>query len=252
MLSELAGRRALIVGGSGGLGTEIATALAAAGLPVAIGFHTGSQAAEATARGIRERGGVAHPVSGDVGSRESVEGLFAQAREKLGGQVEVLVYCAGAIGNSAGWLAETPETMNASFLTNAAGAVYCAQQAYPPMREAGWGRIINVSTIYGVLEPAAAILSYSMAKAALDAATRALAAACAEGGVTVNAIAPGNFDTAMTRRAGEDYLGWITERTPLKRLGRPSEVADAVLYLCGAQFATGTTLVLDGGLSAPH
>jgi 3-oxoacyl-[acyl-carrier protein] reductase len=250
--TELAGRRVLVVGGSGGLGSAISSRLAGEGMRVAVHHHTNAEAARAIAEGIREAGSEAFVVSGDVTTKESVDGIIDGAQSQLGGSVEILVYCAGEIQNSAGWLAESPETLQHAFLINAAGAVYCAQAVYPQMREAGWGRIVNISTIYGALEPSAAVLSYSMAKAALDAATKALAAACAEGGVTVNAIAPGNFDTEMTRRAGPDYISYIRDQTPLKRLGRPVEVADAVMYLCASEFTTGATLVLDGGLSCPH
>jgi NAD(P)-dependent dehydrogenase (short-subunit alcohol dehydrogenase family) len=119
------------------------------------------------------------------------------------------------------------------------------------MRKSGWGRIINVSTIYGSIAEQA-VLSYSMSKAALDAATKALSLACAASGITVNSIAPGNIDTAMTRRSGQEYIDYVVGKTPLRRLGESTEVADAVMYLCAASFVTGMTIAVDGGLSNVH
>ena len=116
------------------------------------------------------------------------------------------------------------------------------------MRKAGWGRIVNISSIYGH-HASPAVLSYSMSKAALDAVTKALAVDLGPAGITVNSVAPGNIDTAMTRRAGEDYISYIEQRTPVGRLGTVDEVTDAVLMLCDVPFISGATLYVDGALS---
>ncbi|MGJ6965205.1 SDR family NAD(P)-dependent oxidoreductase [Streptosporangium sp. G11] len=245
---KFADRNALVLGGSGGLGTAIALDLGKAGCSVAVHYHEQKEKALSTVDRINQLDVTAAAVAGDLSVPGSAPEIVQRAREALGGPIHILVYCAGVVTNNSGWQTESADSLLRAYTINAMGAVLTAQAVQQDMAEAGWGRIVVVSTIYGELA-SPWVLSYSMSKAALDAAVKALSSTCAEAGITVNAVAPGNIDTAMTRRSGEEYIADVVGKTPLRRLGSPEEVAEAVTYLCGAGFLTGTTITVDGGLS---
>lgn len=244
---ELADRVALVTGGAGGIGSAISIALAQVGVRVAVNYLGSRDRAIAVVQRIAELGGNAAAIQGDVSSIAGAMRLAHEAASSFNRPVQILVNSAGVIPNTRGWREETDESMTNAFSTNASAAIFTAQAVFPGMRDEKWGRIINISSIYGD-RAADAVLSYCMSKAALDAASKALAVACATEGVTVNSVAPGNIDTAMTRRAGDDYIAYVQQRTPMRRLGVPREVADAVLYLCSSPFVTGARIVIDGGL----
>lgn len=246
---QLAGRVAVVTGASRGIGSAVAMALAQAGALLVVNFRDDERGAAQTVHLIEAAGGRSVAVRADVRSPAEAADLMATASSAFDAPVGILVNNAGVIPNSRGWTAETPQTLTDAFLTNAAAAVFCAQACLPDMKRQGWGRIVNVSSIYGT-RPVPAVLSYSMSKAALDSVTKALSVDCTPFGITVNSVAPGNIDTAMTRRAGEEYICQVENRTPAGRLGKPAEVATAVVYLCTADFISGATVMVDGALSA--
>jgi 3-oxoacyl-[acyl-carrier protein] reductase len=248
VIPELADKVALVTGGSRGMGQAVAHGLSKAGALVAVNYSQDVTGAERVVREIERAGGKAMTVRADVGSPDDVAGMVRKIRETFRRPVQILINNAGVIPNNTGWRTETAETLLSAFRINAMGAVFCSQAVVPEMTKASWGRIINISSIYGD-HSSPYVLSYSMSKAALDAITKALAVECAANGVTVNSVSPGNIDTAMTRRAGPDYIEYIEKKTPIGRLGTPDEVTAAVLFLCQSPFTTGTQVVVDGGLS---
>ncbi|WP_433795087.1 SDR family NAD(P)-dependent oxidoreductase [Actinoplanes sp. CA-252034] len=245
---SLVNKTAVVTGASRGIGKGIAVELAALGVTVVLDYLEDEAGATTAVGEITAAGGRAFAVGADVRDPEAAQFLIDEAARLSGAPVQIVVNNAGVIPNSAGWEAESSATLTDAFLTNAAAAVFTSKASVKGMRERGWGRIVNISSIYGD-RAAAAVLSYSMSKAALDAVTKALAFELGKDGITVNAIAPGNVDTAMTRRAGDGYISYVEGQTPLGRLGTVGEVAGAVVSLVANPFVTGATLVLDGGLS---
>jgi NAD(P)-dependent dehydrogenase (short-subunit alcohol dehydrogenase family) len=165
--------------------------------------------------------------------------------------VDVLVNAAG-IGSTT-TAPDTPlEVWEDVFAVNARGTFLCCKHAIPGMRERGGGTIVNVASIAGLvgLRNRAA---YCASKGAVIALTRALAVDHVGDGIRVNAVCPGTVDSPWVRRLVEqsgESLADLTARQPLGRLGTPEEIADAVLYLATAEFATGTILTVDGGMTA--
>jgi NAD(P)-dependent dehydrogenase (short-subunit alcohol dehydrogenase family) len=157
-----------------------------------------------------------------------------------------LVNNAGDILRPGAWDEQSDEDLERTIYMHLVGPIRLIRGLAPKMAEDGYGRIINIASTYGITG-AAAVLSYTAAKAGLISVTYSMARELGSSGITVNAIAPGNFDTAMTESAGPDMKEWAISTTPLARLGEPSEVAHAMRYLLDAEFVTGTVLVVDGG-----
>jgi 3-oxoacyl-[acyl-carrier protein] reductase len=237
---------ALVTGASRGIGAAVARALAAEGWPVAIGFRTGADAAQAVAEEIRAAGGRAAPVQGDVADPETPARLLEESEEALGAPVLALVNNAGVRAD--GLSPQLSDEDWATVLdTNLTATFRLTRRALRPMLRARFGRIVNVSSIVGLkANPGQA--NYAAAKAGVVGLTKTVAAEVARRGVTVNAVAPGFIETDMTADLGDELLRLI----PARRIGRPEEVAAAVRFLCsdGAAYVTGTTLTVDGGLTA--
>jgi NAD(P)-dependent dehydrogenase (short-subunit alcohol dehydrogenase family) len=231
------GKRALVTGGGSGIGAAVARRLAAAGADVAIGDVDARAAAS---------------VAGELGARAVAldvrdEKQVAAATDG----VDVLVNVAG-IGSTTNAPETTLEVWEDVFAVNARGTFLCCKHAIPGMAARGGGSIVNVASVAGLvgLRNRAA---YCASKGAVIALTRALAVDHAADRIRVNAVAPGTVDTPWVRRLVEDAgesLDALRARQPLGRLGTPEEIADAVAYLLGAAFVTGTILVADGGLTA--
>jgi 3-oxoacyl-[acyl-carrier protein] reductase len=236
---------ALVTGASRGIGAAIARALAAEGWPVAVNFRSGEEAAAEVVASIEAAGGRAAPLRADVRDREQADALLRDA-EAAFGPVLVLVNNAGVTRDGLSpqlsddaWDAVVDTNLTASFrLTRA---------ALRPMMRARYGRIVNVASIVGLrANPGQA--NYAAAKAGVIAMTRTVAAEVARRGITVNAVAPGFIATDMTAGLGDD----LAQAIPARRVGRPEEVAAAVRFLASdeASYVTGTTLTVDGGLTA--
>jgi NAD(P)-dependent dehydrogenase (short-subunit alcohol dehydrogenase family) len=228
------GKRALVTGAGSGIGAATARSLTHAGAEVIVADLAPHTVAD-------ELGAVALEL--DV--RE--ESQVAEAMHDL----DVLVNAAGIGSTTNG--PETPlEVWENVFAVNARGTFLCCKHAIPGMVARGGGSIVNVASIaalVGLRNRAA----YSASKGAVIALTRALAVDHVTDAIRVNAVAPGTVDSPWVRRlveeAGES-LDTLRARQPLNRLGTPEEIADAILYLAGAEFVTGTILVIDGGLTA--
>ena len=237
---------ALITGGSRGIGAATARRLAEAGWPVALGYRASGEAAETLVEEFAAAGGRALAIQGDVADHAAAEELVARAETELG-PVLVLVNNAGIRADG---LAPQigDEDWDSVLDTNLSGAFRLTRRALRPMLRARFGRIVNVASVVGLrANPGQA--NYAAAKAGLIGMTKTVAAEVARRGITVNAVAPGFIDTDMT---GELVLNGAKERIPARRAGTPEEVAACIAFLASeeASYVTGSTLTVDGGLSA--
>ena len=245
-LFSLAGRRALVTGGSRGIGAAIAEALAAAGADVAV--HGNSRPAEPTCQRVRERGRRALALAGDLADPRVPEALVRATVEGLGG-IDLLVNNAGTIrrGPSAetsdeDWLAVIEVNLNSVFRTcRAAGSRMLAD---------GRGKIVNVASLLS-FQGGLTVPAYAAAKGGVAQLTKALANEWAGRGVNVNAIAPGYVRTDNTAALQEDPTRsrQILERIPAGRWAEPADIAGAAVFLCApaSDYVHGHVLVVDGG-----
>lgn len=236
---------ALVTGGSRGIGAAIARSLAAEGWAVGVNYRTGAEEAERVATEIRDDGGRAQPVPGDVTDPEAPDRLFEQLEAEFG-PVLVLVNNAGVTADNLSPQIDD-DAWDRVLDTNLSGAFRLTRRALRPMLKARYGRIVNISSIVGLrANPGQA--NYAAAKAGLIGMTKTVAAEVARRGVTVNAVAPGVIETEMTEEVSDQLLAAV----PARRAGRPEEVAACVRFLVSddAGYVTGTTLTVDGGLTA--
>jgi pteridine reductase len=238
---ELQGRVALVTGAGRRLGRAMAAALAARGAGVAIHHHASSQGAEELRKEIVAGGGRAACFEADLTDGPAARALPRRVVEEFG-RLDVLVNSA-AVMHRLSFDETTPEQWDAILNLNLRAVFFCTQGAAPALREAG-GKVINLADLAG-LEPWPGFAAHSVSKAGVIMLTKVLARSLAPR-VTVNAIAPGAV------LVPEDYDAEERERlaraTPLRRLGSPSDVVSALLYLLeGGDFVTGEVLVVDGG-----
>jgi 3-oxoacyl-[acyl-carrier protein] reductase len=236
---------ALVTGGSRGIGAAVARALAEDGWPVAINYRSDSDGAEAVAKEIAESGGTTTLVAGDVRDAETLNAAFTSL-EKEYGPVLVLVNNAGVRDDGL-----SPQLGDDAWErvvdTNLSAAFRMTRRALGPMLRARYGRIVNVASVVGPRANAGQA-NYAASKAGLIGMTRTVAVEVARRNVTVNAVAPGLVETRFTEDLNGDALGEI----PARRAGTPEEVAACIRFLASpeASYVTGTTLTVDGGLSA--
>jgi 3-oxoacyl-[acyl-carrier protein] reductase len=236
---------ALVTGASKGIGAAIAKALAADGWHVAVNYRSDEDGANATVKAIEDAGGKAVALHADV-SNGSPDELFTQAEEQLGGPVLALVNNAGVAADGLA-IQLDDDAWDRVIGTNLTAAFRLTRRAMRPMIKARYGRIINVASVVGPRANAGQS-NYAAAKAGLIGMTKTVAAEVARRGVTVNAVAPGFIETDMTKDVPEA----VVEAIPARRVGTPDEVAAAVRFLASedAGYVTGTTLFVDGGMSA--
>lgn len=242
---ELAGRKALVTGGSRGIGRAITERLASLGAEVLFTYRVEEAAANEVVDKIVTSGGVAHSRQLDLVDKNAASTLAKYVLETIQ-SVDILVNNGGTIYRPGGWLEIEPNLVDDTLAQHVRAPIMIARQFCPGMVERGYGRVINISSTYG-MTGAAPVIAYTAAKAAMISVTRSLARELGADGVTVNAIAPGNIDTDLTRGAGEEVLEWTISTTPAGRLGTTDEIADAAEYLTVSPFTTGTVLVVDGG-----
>ena len=244
---SLGGRVVVITGASSGLGAAVALAVAQAGADVVIGARR-REMLEATAARVEGIGRKALVVPTDVTVVEDCQRLVQRATETFG-HVDGLVNNAG-VATAVPALSETPDQFRAVLDLNLMGAYWTAQAAAAAMTSGG--SIVNVSSILGLTSAELPQAAYATSKAGLLGLTRDLAAQWSgRRSIRVNALAPGFFESEMTDLCRPGYLESLAERTPLGRIGRPEEIASVVVFLLSdaASFMTGSTLVVDGGLS---
>jgi 3-oxoacyl-[acyl-carrier protein] reductase len=237
---------ALVTGASRGIGAAVARALAEDGWPVGINYRSDEEGAQRVADEIAAAGGNAMAVRADVSDSGSTGPLFEKLEERFGGPVLVLV-------NNAGVRADglsprlSDEDWHSVIDTNLSAAFWTTRRALGPMLRARFGRIVNVASVVGPRANAGQS-NYAASKAGLIGFTKTVAAEVARRGVTVNAVAPGFVETEMTTDVPAEVLSAV----PARRPGTPDEVAACVRFLVGegASYVTGTTLTVDGGMSA--
>jgi 3-oxoacyl-[acyl-carrier protein] reductase len=236
--------RALVTGGSGGIGGAICRRLAAAGHFVYVHAHSGLDKARATAEAIVNSGGAARTVQFDLtdaaATRAAIEALLEE------GAVQVLVNNAG-IHDDAVFPGMNPDQWRRVIDLSVNGFYNVTQPLMLPMIRTRWGRIINVSSVTALIGNRGQV-NYAAAKGALNAATKALALEVASRGITVNAVAPGIITTEMSKAAFDEEA--IGNLVPMKRAGTAEEVAGLVAYLaCNeAAYITGQVISINGGM----
>jgi 2-hydroxycyclohexanecarboxyl-CoA dehydrogenase len=243
----LSGRTALVTGAASGIGRAVACRLAADGAAVVV-LDVDGEGASRTAAEISRRGGRSVAVTADVSSGPAVRDAVGQARAQLGA-LHVLVNNAG-ICSFFPFTALDEAEWDRMFAVHVKGAFHTTKAVLPDMIEAGWGRIVNVSSVGG-LKGAPALTHYASAKAALVGFTRALATEVGVHGVTVNAIAPGLVDTPLLvqSRMPASIRETQAVQLPVRRIGTPEDIAAACAYLVSpdAGYTTGQVLSPNGG-----
>jgi 3-oxoacyl-[acyl-carrier protein] reductase len=241
-MTTLAGRTALVTGGSRGIGRAVAVSLAEAGAAVAVNYREKEAEARAVADAIGKAGGRAMTIQADVSRAADVEGMTAAVKRELG-SIDILVNNAG-IGLIRGVEDLTEADFDLTVAVNLKSAFLCIQAVVPDMRAAKWGRIVNISS--GAARGAGGVgPHYNASKAGMEGLTRGYAARLVKDGITVNAVAPSLIETDMVRSG----LASSPARIPLGRFGSADECAQVVLMLVGNAYMTGQTVALSGGMS---
>lgn len=238
----------LITGGSGGIGERIALEFGKQGYKVCIHCNSSVASAESTAETIRAMGSDAAIFKADIASEAEIKKMFAEIKIFCGG-VDVLVNNAGM--SMIKLISDTScEEWDRLFSVNTRSQFLCAKEAIPYMISKKQGRIINVSSMWGV-SGASCEVAYSASKAAVIGFTKALAKELAPSNITVNCIAPGLIDTKMNSSLSDEDKQALREETPMGRLGIPEDIARTVLFLADdkADFITGQTINCDGGFT---
>ena len=231
------GKRALVTGGSRGIGASCVRTLARDGFDVVINYLNSEKKAFALAE---ETGGQA--LKADVSDAVAVKDMFQKA-----GPVDVLV-CSAGIGFRGLFTETLPEQWRKVFSVNVDGAYNACFAALPYMIHQHWGRIVLISSMWGRWG-ASCEVAYSASKAAMIGMGKALAKEVGPSGITVNCVAPGVIDTDMNRDLAEEDIEQLADSTSLMRLGTPEDVAETVSFLASerASFITGQTIGVDGG-----
>jgi len=245
-MSENEKKVAIVTGSTRGIGRQICIELAELGYAVIVnGREHEAEAGEVCAL-IADAGGEAHAVMADIRDREAVSNLVERATEI--GQLGVLVNNAGIV-RDARFANLTEEDWVDVLDTNLAGAYRCAHAALPHMLEAGWGRIVNISSVIG-FSGNFGQTNYSAAKAGLVGFTKSLALETARKGITVNAVAPGFIATEMVTQLPTKIQEKVVAKIPMGRFGEPSEIAHAVKFLVDerSSYITGQVVHVNGAL----
>ncbi len=247
MFASLEGKMALVTGASRGIGRAIAVALAEAGADVAVNYSGSESAAAETAAAIEALGRKAMLVKADVGKADAFEGMVKDVIDAFGG-IDILVNNAGITRDNL-IMRMKEEEFDQVIETNLKGVFNGIKAVTRPMMKQRAGRIINISSVVGVLgNPGQA--NYVAAKAGVIGLTKASARELASRGITVNCVAPGFIETDMTDKLPAEMREQLSGQIPLARLGQPQDIAAAVRYLASdaAAYMTGQTLHVDGGM----
>ncbi len=238
----------LITGASRGIGRTTAKKFAERGYCVAINFYKSREAAENLRDEILSQGGCAEVFCADVSDSGQVEKMVDEINRKFG-DIGVLVNNAGIAPKQGLFTDFSEDTVKKVFETDIFGMMNCTRMVIPQMVKNKCGRIVNISSVWGICGGSCEVI-YSSAKAAVIGFTKALAKELAPSGINVNCVAPGFIDTDMNAHLSQEDRRAFCEEVPLGKIGTAEEVAESVLFLSSdaASYITGQVLTVDGGL----
>ena len=239
-------KNVLITGASRGIGRETALIFSHLGYNVIINYNKSKEKAYELEKIITNNGGKAFAVKADVSKKPEVIYMMTEIKNRFGG-VDILINNA-AVAEQKMFCDITECDWNRMFDINVKGCYNCIQAVLPHMVHKKWGRIINISSIWGITG-ASCEVHYSASKAAVIGLTKALAKELGPSGITVNCVAPGVIDTDMNSTLTEDIIKELKDETPLGKIGSPSDIAEIVAFLAGekAKFITGQVISPNGG-----
>ncbi|MDO8529057.1 MAG: glucose 1-dehydrogenase [bacterium] len=242
---KLTNKVAIITGSSRGIGKATAILFGKEGANVVVNYMKQKTEAEKVVNTIGNTKAIS--IRADVSEEDDVKRLVSETIKKFG-KIDILINNAGAIFRSGDWKTDT-NTWHKALDINLTSAWLMTKEVVPIMIENGGGSIVNITSIYGFLG-AASVLPYSIAKSGIITLTKSLAKEFSPS-IRVNAVAPGNVMTDMTKEIGDELIKFFNQQTPLKRTAEPQEIAQAILFLASndASFITGEILVVDGGFS---
>lgn len=238
----------IVTGSSRGIGKGIATAFAEEGAQVVINYHSREDAARETASQIIEKYHTeVEIVKADVSKEKEVINMIEKTKERFG-TVDILVNNAGIHKDSVVWKMNK-EVWDDVISTNLTGTFLCTKHVIPIMREKGWGRIVNISSVVGQIGRFGTS-NYAASKSGLFGFTKAVAKEVADKNITVNCVALGYIEAGMNLRLPEDVRQKVLQEIPMKRFGKVEELANLVVFLCtgkGATYITGQVIHFNGG-----
>jgi 3-oxoacyl-(acyl-carrier-protein) reductase len=246
-MKELNGKVCFITGGSRGIGRAIALAMGDAGADVALTYLSNKEKAEEVCQAVRGKGVRCQAYHNNAASFEETEQVVKQVIADFG-LISILVNNAG-ITRDKSFLKMTRDMWDEVVHVNLDGVFNATHAILPSMVEAGWGRILNLSSIVAQMGNFGQA-NYSATKGAVISFTETLARELALKNITVNAVAPGFIETDMTKDISEAALLQVKAQTPMGRLGKPEEIADAIVFLASPRsgYITGQTLCVNGGM----
>ncbi len=248
-MSTLQGKKALVTGAGRGIGRAISLDLARAGADVVVNYGRSQQQAEEVARQIEGLDRRALAIQADVSRKADIDRMFDRVESDFG-PVDILVNNAG-IEPRADVCDFDEATYDAVMATNLKGAFFCAQRALRKMRDAGWGRVINVSSLHE-LTPTGFSALYGMSKGGLALMMREMAKSYSRYGITINNVCPGATRTDINREvlSDPDYEAKVVEKIPAGFIAEPEDIAPTVTFLASdaARYITGASIFIDGGL----
>lgn len=251
-MEGIQGRVALVSGGGSGIGKACALALARAGAKVVVS-DLGTCGGEEVIQEIRAAGHQAIYIPADVTNAAAVRGLIQETTSRYG-RMDIAVNSAGIFGRIAPLDGQEPEDFDRVINVNLRGVFLCMKYEIEAMRRNGFGVIVNIASVQGLVSGAGAAL-YSASKHGVIGLTKGAALDCAREGIRINAVCPGTIETPLAQKHYAERglpMPNDTPRIPIGRVGQPDEVAQVVLFLCssGSTYVTGTTLAVDGAITA--
>ena len=239
---------AIVTGASRGIGRETALTLASYGAVVIVNYNGSEQKAKEVVAEIEAAGGRAKACQGSVADSDAMKQMMNEVKKEFG-RIDILVNNAGITKDNL-LMAMKEEEFDSVIDTNLKGAFLCMKHVIRIMMKQRYGRIINMSSVSGVMGNAGQI-NYCASKAGLIGMTKSLAREVGSRGITVNAVAPGYIDTEMTQGLAEEVKAGFIENIPLKRMGQPKDIAETVAFLASdrAAYITGQTISVDGGMN---
>ena len=249
---ELAGRTCIVTGGARGIGRVIARTFAAHGAAVVVGDQSSDGGKDACAE-IQRAGGKARAVQTDVADRPQIARLVQEAADHFGG-VDIVIHNA-AVYPLRAFADIDAALLDRTLTVNLAAAFWLTQEALPFLRGSGHGRVLVTSSVTGPRVAYPGLAHYCASKAGINGFIRAAALELARDGITVNGVEPGMIETPASSNLGDDAdQARLVRHIPLGRLGRPEDIANAMLFLASdaASYITGQTIIVDGGALLPE